>query len=246
MSKLFITISCYFAHYLKCNLRFYSVIVSLLVVCMNTISFIFIPVGPFPLFVAAVTDRPRRYYYSFISSYMITLSGFLAGTFFSVSFSQLSPPLSGCITAGLVGTRQAASPGRANLHKSFHSGYPLQTPLYNICLHLRVHRPSHLLFLCSPPSSLPPRFVNLIKAAIKQRFICLGPNLPYRRHVTTYAAHTCRMCSQPRLSPPHTAHSTCSWHINPLHVSDGRHARTHCWHFLYKYIYGLVVCFVKR
>lgn len=62
--------------------------------------------------------------------------------------SPSSPSLS--IIAGF-GNRQAASPRQANLHKSFHSGYPLQTTLYNICLHLRVHRPSHLLFLCSPP-----------------------------------------------------------------------------------------------
>ena len=101
------------------------------------------------LLVVAVTDCPH--YYSFISSYTITLSGFTAGTFFSLSFSS-SPSLA--ITAGF-GNRQAVSPGWANLHKSFYSGYPLQTPLYNICLHLRVHRPSHLLFLCStPPSTL--------------------------------------------------------------------------------------------
>lgn len=66
-----------------------------------------------------------------------------------------------------------------------------------------MHRPSHLLFLCSSPPA--PPFVNLIKAAIKQRFICLGPNLPYRHHVTTYAVHTCHVCvcvcSQPRLLP---------------------------------------------
>lgn len=95
------------------------------------------------VFVAAVADCTRRYY--FISSYVITLSG----TFFSRSFSS-SPSLA--ITAGFR-KRRAVSPGRANLHKSFHSGYPLQTPLYNICLHLGVHRPSHLLFLCSPPPS---------------------------------------------------------------------------------------------
>lgn len=35
--------------------------------------------------------------------------------------------------------------------------------------------------------------MNLIKAAIKQRFICLGLNLPHRRHVTAFAAHTCRV-----------------------------------------------------
>ena len=133
---------------------------------------------------------------------MITLSGFAAGTFFSLSFSS-SPSLA--ITASSGTGRRWVSPGRANLHKSFHSGYPPQTPLYNICLHLGVHRPSHLLFLRPPP--LPPRFVNLIKAAIKQRFICLGPNLPYRHHVTTYAVHTCRMCSRPRLLPLHAAHT---------------------------------------
>jgi len=88
-----------------------------------------------------------RFIIALLSSYMITLSGFIADTFFSQSFSSSLP-----ITAGL-GNRQAVSPEQANLHKSFHSSYPLQAPLYNICLHLGVHKPSHLLFLCSPPSS---------------------------------------------------------------------------------------------
>lgn len=46
------------------------------------------------------------------------------------------------------------------------------------------------------------RFVNLIKAAIKQRFICLGPNLPCRRHVTPCVAHTCHVRAFPQ--PPCT------------------------------------------
>lgn len=93
-----------------------------------------------------VTDSPHRHRYIFIS-YGQTLVSWLAH--FSLSFSS-SPSLA--FTQGF-GNRQAVSPGQANFHKSFHSGYLLQTPLYNICLHLRVHRPSHLLFLCSPPPS---------------------------------------------------------------------------------------------
>ncbi|MED6247457.1 hypothetical protein ATANTOWER_002772 [Ataeniobius toweri] len=52
--------------------------------------------------------------------------------------------------------RQAVGPGQANLHKSFHSGFPLQAVLNNICLHQGEHSAGHLLFLCSSPRSLPP------------------------------------------------------------------------------------------
>lgn len=45
-------------------------------------------------------------------------------------------------------------------------------------------------------------FVNLIKAAFKQCFISLGPNLPCRRHVTPCAARTCCVRAFPR--PPRT------------------------------------------
>lgn len=123
---------------LKCKVHFFCVCCVWILFNLSLFQWILV------LFVVAVTDCTHRYF--FISSYVITLSD----TFFcSRSFSS-SPSLA--ITAGF-GKRRAVSPGRANLHKSFHSGYPLQTPLYNICLHLGVHRPSHLLFLCSPPPS---------------------------------------------------------------------------------------------
>lgn len=59
------------------------------------------------------------------------------------------------IIAGLR-NKQGVGPQQANLHKSFHSGDPLQAVPNNICLHLGVHRPSHLLFLCLPPPPAAP------------------------------------------------------------------------------------------
>ncbi len=60
--------------------------------------------------VVAVTDCTHRYHYSFISSYMMILSG----TFSSLSFSS-SPSLA--ITAGF-GNRQALSPGQIFINPS--------------------------------------------------------------------------------------------------------------------------------
>lgn len=158
---------------------------------MYKIHFVLYFCGSFLLFVVAATDRTEGLYYSFISSCMITLSG----RFFCLIFSS-SPSLT--ITAGFR-NRQEVNPVRGNLHNSFHSGYPLQAPLQYLSSSKSAQAQPPAFPLFTP--SLTPPFVNLIKAAIKQRFICLGPNLPYRHHVTTYAVHTCRVSSQPRLLP---------------------------------------------
>lgn len=118
--------------------------------------------------------------------------------FLASLLEHLSSLHSVAVAAGLVRGQEVWAGGLVRCGQIFINPSTVspspQTLLFNICLHLWVHRTGHLLFL-SPPL-LPLRLVNLIKAAIKQRFICLGPNLPYRRHVTTYAAHTCRMSSR--------------------------------------------------
>lgn len=162
-----------------------------------------------------------RYCDSFISSYMITLWGFLAGTFFSpISFISSSPAI----------IPQDSITGRRRVH----GGHVFINPSTMATL-FRLHCTiSVFISECTGPATcfssvhpLPPRFVNLIKAAIKQCFICLGPNLPSRRHVTTYAAHTCRVCSSPdcrlstQLTLPQPVPGTSTHSMSPM---AGMHA----------------------